>query len=72
MRLLEAPNRSLRDRTVDAIDWAGRVSPIAQGALDLTYLRRAAVDGITRATSNDGRLTPIRSTSCKARPRQAQ
>ena len=29
MRLLEAPNRPLRQRTVDAIDRASRVGPIA-------------------------------------------
>jgi hypothetical protein len=72
MRLLEAPNGTFRGRTVDAIDRAGRVGPIAQRALELPDVRRAAVNGITRTTSNDGRLTPIRSTSRKARPWQAQ
>jgi hypothetical protein len=39
MRLLEAPNRPFRHRTVDAIDRAGPVSPIAQCTLELPYLR---------------------------------
>jgi len=51
MRQLEAPNRLFRQRTIEAVDRAGRVGPIAQSALELSYARRAAVDGIARATS---------------------
>jgi hypothetical protein len=51
MRLLEAPNGPFRQRTVEAIDRARRVGPIAQSALELPYARGAAVDGIARATS---------------------
>jgi hypothetical protein len=39
VRLLEAPNRPFRQRTVDAIDRAGPVSPIAQCTLELPYVR---------------------------------
>jgi hypothetical protein len=39
VRFLEAPNGPFRQRTVDAIDRAGRVSPIAQCTLELPYLR---------------------------------
>ena len=33
MQLLEAPNRPFCQRTVDAIEWAGRLGPGAQSAL---------------------------------------
>jgi hypothetical protein len=74
MRLLEAPNRPFRQRTVEAIDWAGSVGPVAQRALEPAYAHCISVGGVARAISEHvrGRFTPIRSTSRKARPRQAQ
>src|SRR5215207_11662900 len=87
MRLLEAPNSPFRQRTVESIDRARRVGPTAQSALELAYAHPAFVADIARAISEQairradvlvgaaglcGRFTPIRSTSRKARPRQAQ
>ena len=81
VRRLEAPNRAFGRRPVEAIDPADRVGRRAQSALQLAYVRGPAVDGIARARSEEaldlaagtrGRFTPIRSSSRKARPRQAQ